>query len=122
MAKAKRIRVKMDDSPLDEWWAVSYVLAEYGGAHAYVATIGGAFTPIVLLVLGDSWEDAWENLLDHASENGPIWHLVGVDESELTDDERAQLERGEMLPGYEYNASGGLVSTDWLDMQSEPIF
>lgn len=113
-----RVLIGEDRDDPGAWWTVNRVLNEYGGQHYYLATIGGSFTPYVILVAGDSWEDAWSNMLDHDE----ILHQIGVDVDELDDEGRAALERGETVSGVEYNESGVLVWTEWLDMRAEPIF
>lgn len=80
-------------------------VTDYGGDKAYAFWEATSYWPRIYFVRGDSFVDAYENFLQTL----PIVTPCDVD---LTDEDRADMEMGDIPCGYDYADGHGIVYSE----------
>ena len=80
-------------------------VTDYGGSKAYACYEENSHWPRIYFVRGDTFTDAYENFLQTLP-------VVGPDDPDLTDEDRAVAAAGGIPEGYDYADGHGLVYSE----------
>lgn len=83
----------------------------YDGERFFLACLGGSYFPPMILVMADTWEDAYENLIDWLAETGKYCCIV-EDEEELKEIE----EDPDGICGVSFSSNGVPVYDEEITM------